>query len=96
MATKEEMIACNSIAEEYKYIQETRCKCGGELELERQDLVFNDENTLGCHDVITCRCPKCNQPTEFAFDISSFFGKFTQQETDEWMDILLTVAEETK
>ena len=72
------MIPCNSVAEEYRYVLGTRCKCGSTLDLldlVSQNLISSNEDTLDCHDVISCHCLKCGQDTEFAFDISSFFGK---------------------
>lgn len=64
-------ISVNSVREEYIYVSEQRCKCGGMLKVVRQNL----ENFPFVHDILTTKCEKCSKTKKILFDIRSFFYK---------------------
>lgn len=66
-------ITINSISEEYEYIRNQNCDCGGDFKNIMQKLIF-DENK-NPFDLLTVECKNCKKQVEFLFDCSSFFGK---------------------
>ena len=67
------MIKVNDISEEYKYIKENKCDCGGEFGSIEQSLQFRDGVNVDVHKAF---CNNCGANKEFVFDISSFFKPF--------------------
>jgi len=71
-------IKVSSVSEEYAYVYEQVCRCGGALEVIKQ--TFSDYPFK--HDILTTECKKCRKKKNFVFDISNFFDKYTQDILD--------------
>ena len=65
------MIKVNDISEEYKYMKENKCDCGGEFALIEQSLQFRGKVFVDVHKAY---CRECSINKEFIFDISSFYN----------------------
>jgi hypothetical protein len=66
-------IKVNSVPEEYAYLSQQRCSCGGSYKRETQGLF----QINGLHyDELNVSCTSCGAKERFIFDINSFFGKF--------------------
>ncbi len=64
-------IRVNNVAEEYDYVANQHCKCGGELEAVGQKF---DEVPYP-HDILFAKCEKCSAKRQFLFDVGSFFPR---------------------
>jgi len=64
-------IRVNGVAEEYDYIANQHCKCGGELEIMRQEF----DSVPYPRDILFAKCEKCSAKRQFLFDIGSFFPR---------------------
>lgn len=64
-------IIVHSVAEEYEYISQQCCICGGALKVIRQSFkpVPFEQDTLAT------KCEKCSKKKKFVFDISGFFDE---------------------
>lgn len=67
-----EIVKVNSIIEEYAYVANQRCTCGGKFERNAQALLMRDGKP---HDQLATSCTQCGTQRAFLFDISAFFGK---------------------
>lgn len=66
-------IKVNSIPEEYAYIAQQRCPCGGSYKRDSQAVL--KANGL-MYDELSVSCAICGSKRKFLFDINSFFGKY--------------------
>ena len=64
-------IPVNSVEEEYVYVSEQRCKCGGMLEVTSQEF----SGFPFPRDTLITKCEECSKTKKFLFDVSSFFEK---------------------
>ncbi len=68
-------IVVNSVTEKYEYISKQRCKCGGSFKRITQAFFSVPFE----HDILTVKCVKCGFETDFIFNISSFYDKYTEK-----------------
>lgn len=64
-------IIVHSVAEEYEYISQQCCICGGALKVFRQSF----KPVPFEHDTLTTKCEICSKRSKFVFDVSRFFDK---------------------
>jgi parallel beta-helix repeat protein len=62
----------NHVDEEYLYISQQRCSCGGGFQVKGQRL---KKGKTTSYDVLTAVCRKCRQKKSFRFDVGRFFGE---------------------
>jgi hypothetical protein len=67
------MIKAHCISQEYWYMRKQRCECGGEFERWMKTIEKREGTYVDVHKT---RCKRCDKSKDFAFDISSFFGRF--------------------
>lgn len=72
MSENQEMdaLVVNSVAEEYAYLRQQRCACGGAFLLVMQALQKREERY---YDVLQVACIACQAQKSLVFDINSFF-----------------------
>jgi len=68
-------IQVDSVEEEYEWLSQQVCDCGGGYDKPQQALV-QEKNKY--YDILTAKCTNCSDTQEFYFDISSFFSGQTE------------------
>jgi len=63
-------IPVTKISEEYAYLAQQRCACGGRYQLGSQALVRREGRYL---DLLTARCRQCGARASWAFDVTERF-----------------------
>ena len=66
------LIPVNNVAEEYAYVSKQHCRCGGILQVTKQQ--FNSFPLP--HDILNVKCEKCLKKKKFLFDVGSCFEKY--------------------
>ena len=59
------------ISEEYQYIAQQRCTCGGTYKAIMQEAI----EFLGPHDRLTAQCEKCLSQRQYWFTLSKAYNK---------------------
>jgi hypothetical protein len=67
----DQLVKVHDVSQEYWYIGQNPCSCGGRLEREMQALEQRDGKPV---DYLMTRCNMCGKSREFLFDISAFHG----------------------
>lgn len=70
-------VKIGSVEAEYAHLRSTLCSCGGPHAGVKQTLLRDSSGKP--YDQIDAACAKCGAPRTFLFDISSFFGKPSQE-----------------
>lgn len=65
-----EIFTVNNVAEEYAYVAQALCACGGRFQFARQMLQVRGGRY---YDIVLARCPDCGATREFIFDIHRFY-----------------------
>ena len=73
VASSEFPLQVNSVEEEYEYIANQRCTCGGTYEVISQWTLEKDGKHI---DELKARCTKCEKERIFSFDVSSLFEQY--------------------
>jgi HEAT repeat protein len=72
-AEDDQWIVVSSVAEEYTYVGEQRCECGGSYEV----VVQSTGESEGKHfDKLFVTCKKCGKQRTFTFDVTSLFEQY--------------------